>query len=726
MAHKILLADDSITIQKVVNLTFTDEGIDVVTVGNGELALKKLREDAYDLVLADIFMPGRNGYEVCEYVKSQPQLSRVPVILLVGAFEPFDRSEASRVRADGHLTKPFESRILVETVKRMLAQAQPRPDEQPAQPRASAWAVPPSDLTPVGDGEIAPPSYDPYASTAKIPPYTGSAEAGSEQTMVIGSPFSAPDAESEGRLGHSAGDVFQFNLSAPLPGTPQVDAAPGEGSPEAGSGEYTTQPHAPFEQETGYEEGGETPGTAAFGGMAPEAPSWDVPSAPPFEAAHTADFGAVESHSYEPAFVPETREPLLDTFDRADQEASGATDPDLVTTAQPDGEPSMNVGPVDGLTTGWDAAALPAGFRQEAEREVADTTAQLGSESIEQAADDEAISGKTQAYSPQAMRPFDAAEPEPAAEDHEPTPAPRYEANRTQAYRFDLAPFLGAEQDEVESAEASEAVVGAADVAASDETIDELPIEIEEAPEMPETPPPPPSSLPEATFNFDPTRTQAYEFGLPPFEEAEELVAEPEAETPAAAVWGEPAMPEALPSEPSPAEPQTAALGSGTGDLDFTPPPPPISEEPLEAAFADTAPLRLGKSIAAYGEEASEETAEAIVEDEVGDAVTASEEPVEVAESAESVADAEGEAVGLMDDVAEPTAPSPVAAGSTNGAGAHPADGMDLLGVPSDIIDEVVRRTVERMSDDVIREIAWEVVPDLAARMIKKHLEEGR
>src|ERR1043165_8666249 len=132
MGRKILLADDSITIQKVVNLTFTDEGIDVVTVGNGELALKKLREEGFDLILADIFMPGRNGYEVCEYIKGQPHLSHIPVILLVGAFEPFDRTEAGRVRAPGHPTKPFESRILVETVKRMLAQAAPRTPEKPA------------------------------------------------------------------------------------------------------------------------------------------------------------------------------------------------------------------------------------------------------------------------------------------------------------------------------------------------------------------------------------------------------------------------------------------------------------------------------------------------------------------------------------------------------------------------------------------------------------------
>ena len=140
MANKILLADDSITIQKVVNLTFTDEGINVVTVGNGELALKKLGEEHFDLILADIFMPGRNGYEVCEFVKRHPEMHDVPVILLVGAFEPFDKSEAARVQADGHLTKPFESRILIETVKRMLAEAAVRKAQAAPPPprRASA------------------------------------------------------------------------------------------------------------------------------------------------------------------------------------------------------------------------------------------------------------------------------------------------------------------------------------------------------------------------------------------------------------------------------------------------------------------------------------------------------------------------------------------------------------------------------------------------------------
>jgi CheY-like chemotaxis protein len=120
MGSKILLADDSITIQKVVNLTFADEGIEVISVSNGDMAERRLQEVDPDLVLADIFMPGKNGYELCEAIKQNPQFRDVPVVLLVGAFEPFNESEARRVRADAHLTKPFESRVLVETVKSLI------------------------------------------------------------------------------------------------------------------------------------------------------------------------------------------------------------------------------------------------------------------------------------------------------------------------------------------------------------------------------------------------------------------------------------------------------------------------------------------------------------------------------------------------------------------------------------------------------------------------------
>jgi CheY-like chemotaxis protein len=121
---KILVADDNSNIQKMVGLALKDQGIDVVAVGNGEAAVRKISDIKPDLVLADVFMPVRNGYEVCQYVKSDPNLSHIPVILLVGAFDPLDEQEAQRVGADGVLKKPFvPPDPLISMVKSALARA---------------------------------------------------------------------------------------------------------------------------------------------------------------------------------------------------------------------------------------------------------------------------------------------------------------------------------------------------------------------------------------------------------------------------------------------------------------------------------------------------------------------------------------------------------------------------------------------------------------------------
>lgn len=122
MGHKVLLADDSITVQKIVKLSLTEEGIEVIALGNGEQAVQQLEAIQPDLVMADVFMPGKDGYEVCEFVKAHPKFKHTPVILLVHAFEPFDPDRAKKVCADQQLTKPFQSiRTLVTTVQDLLA-----------------------------------------------------------------------------------------------------------------------------------------------------------------------------------------------------------------------------------------------------------------------------------------------------------------------------------------------------------------------------------------------------------------------------------------------------------------------------------------------------------------------------------------------------------------------------------------------------------------------------
>jgi CheY-like chemotaxis protein len=127
VGYKILLADDSVTVQKIITLTFSDEGVDVLTVNNGDEAVSRLQYMRPALVMADVSIPGKNGYEICEYVKNHPDMKDTPVVLLVPAFEPFDEERARRIGADQHLTKPFQSiRTLITTVKTLLEGRPPK------------------------------------------------------------------------------------------------------------------------------------------------------------------------------------------------------------------------------------------------------------------------------------------------------------------------------------------------------------------------------------------------------------------------------------------------------------------------------------------------------------------------------------------------------------------------------------------------------------------------
>lgn len=120
MANKLLLADDSITIQKVVELILAEEDFEIRTAGNGEEALAVMRSFGPDIVLADIEMPKMNGYQLCEKIKQDPSTSSIPVILLTGAFEPVDEELAKQVRADDYLIKPFESQELISKINAVL------------------------------------------------------------------------------------------------------------------------------------------------------------------------------------------------------------------------------------------------------------------------------------------------------------------------------------------------------------------------------------------------------------------------------------------------------------------------------------------------------------------------------------------------------------------------------------------------------------------------------
>jgi len=129
MAYKLLLADDSITIQKVVELVLAEEDFQIKSVSNGEEALNLLETFRPDIVLADIEMPKVNGYNLCERIKKNPATSHVPVILLAGAFEPLDEELAEQVGADDTVIKPFESQELISKMNAALAMVSAEAEE---------------------------------------------------------------------------------------------------------------------------------------------------------------------------------------------------------------------------------------------------------------------------------------------------------------------------------------------------------------------------------------------------------------------------------------------------------------------------------------------------------------------------------------------------------------------------------------------------------------------
>ena len=127
--RKLLLADDSAAVQKVIELTFADEGMEVFSVGDGQSALDKLEHLSPDVVLADAFMPGLSGYELCRSMKDDQRFAQIPVMLLISSFAPFDEAEAQRAGADDVITKPFQSiRQLVTRVDSLLSGKRPTAD----------------------------------------------------------------------------------------------------------------------------------------------------------------------------------------------------------------------------------------------------------------------------------------------------------------------------------------------------------------------------------------------------------------------------------------------------------------------------------------------------------------------------------------------------------------------------------------------------------------------
>jgi CheY-like chemotaxis protein len=269
MPKKILLADDSITIQKVVELTFSDGDYEVTAVNNGAKAIQKLSEMRPDIILSDIIMPEKNGYEVCEFVKSHPEFRNIPVILLTGTFEPFDPDRADKAGCDAVVTKPFESQSLIHKVEELIQQSQN--NAPAAEPEPAALFAEPA----------AEPAAEPFAHDNDI----FGAAPGSAPTMATEMPFDAPsDAAFGGETRAFPRMSFEEMqkmanepATAPPPAMPEAEASPWDEAPAAFGDETHSLPTANFDDAPAASQASEP--SSPFDAPSPqaEASPWDEP-----------------------------------------------------------------------------------------------------------------------------------------------------------------------------------------------------------------------------------------------------------------------------------------------------------------------------------------------------------------------------------------------------------------------------------------------------------------
>lgn len=148
MGERILLADDSFTIQKVISLALADEPFEIRTVSNGDAVMDTIREFKPDLILLDINLSGKSGYELCEIIKSSPLYSHIPVVLLRGTFEPYDPERLKTLKFEDIITKPFDSAIFSSKVKEILRKKKEEPTyptSLPEETKEEGIPLPPSE-----------------------------------------------------------------------------------------------------------------------------------------------------------------------------------------------------------------------------------------------------------------------------------------------------------------------------------------------------------------------------------------------------------------------------------------------------------------------------------------------------------------------------------------------------------------------------------------------------
>ncbi|OYT73582.1 MAG: hypothetical protein CFK52_01285 [Chloracidobacterium sp. CP2_5A] len=720
MRRKVLLADDSLSIQKMFGLYLEKCEIDVVTMSNGEMAVSRLSAIQPDLVLADVFMPGRTGYEVCEYVKQHPDFKHIPVLLLTGKFEPYDEKEAKRVKADGHIVKPIAEQEFVSLVRATLERAAPKPAAPPAfvmqtqafgsvpppaatkEPSASSlprfhFGGPPPDPLPeappptikvspsmLDDGRL--PDLDPLLPLDAPPPAAADAP---DFILDLPPADQAPPVLSYPEPPKTLSMPIQrptfSQMSPPDFGTttakldpselPELLAAPPPAAPVAVE-PVAVDMESPLELEDMPLPAAATPlANKLVAALTPPTVAPEVAEAPPLVAPEETAVTATQAAADEPPVAAEVA-----AAEVAATEVSAA-EPEAIAPPEPPAPP---------ITAALEAQAETSSLSPVTAPLEAAPTGDLRNEPIPPpdflsglvspppatepppSASESAPQPGLESQPPLAMV-ADAPKPPPAPptfevvmEDEPPTRGTDLLPDELRAIRerqreaIADAPALSVSEADAPPVPVEVAVVSPGEPADGGEaetpTTDFAPATPEEAAAPLFTPAPLPAAAP---VNLSaPTETSAKLIPETPVSLADRLPdASPPANLTAVADVNAPAF------APAPLEATTL------------PPFAPIAETPAGEAEATTAR-------AAY--EGSEDLTQ----------------PIPSAAETSPVAEAAAD-------------PSP------------PLADWSSFTLPPALVDDIVRRVVAEMSDRVVREIAWEVVPDLAELIIKKRLANG-
>jgi len=236
MPPRLLLADDSVTVQRVIELTFADEDIAVVSVGSGDDAIARLEREPFDIVLADVGMPGRDGFEVARFVRERPATAHVPVILLTGAYEQVDAARVAASGASAVLPKPFEPQAVIQKVRELLV-GRPAPAAASAPASAVSGGGPDAGASAAATASPAAPSpssVDDYfdrldRAFASLEAATGAPAPQSPQTGVAGGvtadPQSPPSSAAHAAEATPRGGVAAAGTS-PVPAVPAAASSP--------------------------------------------------------------------------------------------------------------------------------------------------------------------------------------------------------------------------------------------------------------------------------------------------------------------------------------------------------------------------------------------------------------------------------------------------------------------------------------------------------------------